>query len=108
MLDTDVIDYIYLDDEDDTPVLVVSDPLSWRSPHDARHLDALRDKLNAQIEFVESGQIRGVWPDYAGGAVRVEVVAHCPLPRGAVEFYHLARDVMERANMDLRFQLLDA
>jgi len=108
VLETDLIDYIYLDDEDDTPVLVVSDPLSWRPADHQRHLDALRDKLNAQIVFVETGQIRGVWPDYAGGPVRVEVVAHCPLTRGAGEFYGLARDVMERANMDLRFQLLDA
>ena len=40
--------------------------------------------------------------------MRVEVVAHCPLTQSAGEFYGLARDVMERANMDLRFQLLDA
>ncbi|MEO8925560.1 MAG: DUF6572 domain-containing protein [Caulobacteraceae bacterium] len=108
VLETDLIDYIYLDDDTDTCVLVVSDPLSWRPPDDARHLGALRDKLNAQIAFVESGQIRGVWPDYAGGTVRVEVVARCRLTRSAGEFYGLARDVMERANMDLRFQLLDA
>ncbi len=108
VLETDLIDYIYLDDDTDTPVLVVSDPLSWRPPDDAHHLGALRDKLNAQITFVETGQIRAVWPDYAGGPVRVEVVARCRLTPSAGEFYGLARDVMERANMDLRFQLLDA
>ncbi len=108
VLETDLIDYIYLDDDTDTCVLVVSDPLSWRPPDEKRHLGALRDKLNAQIAFVETGQIRAVWPEYDGGQVRVEVVARCPLTRGAGEFYYLARDVMEKANMDLRFQLLDA
>ena len=108
VLETDLIDYIYLDDDTDTCVLVVCDPLSWRPPDDERHLDALRDKLNAQIAFVETGQIRGVWPAYKGGTVRVEVVAHCPLTQSADAFYGVARDVMERANMDLRFQLLDA
>jgi hypothetical protein len=108
VLETDIIDYIYLDDDSDTCVLVVCDPLTWRPPEDQRHLDALRDKLNAQIEFVETGQIRAVWPDYDGGQVRVEVVARCRLTQSAGEFYGLARDVMERANMDLRFQLLDA
>src|SRR5207248_3104550 len=51
VLETDLIDYIYLDDRDETPVLVVSDPLTWRPPEDQRHLDMLRDKLNAQIVF---------------------------------------------------------
>jgi hypothetical protein len=108
VLETDLVDYIYLDDDTDTPVLVVSDPLTWRPPEDQLHLDALRDKLNAQIAFVETGQIKGVWPGYAGGPVRVEVVAHCPLTQPAVHFYNVARKVMTGANMDLRFQLLDA
>lgn len=108
VLETDLIDYIYLDDEDETPVLVVSDPLTWRPPEDQRHLDALRDKLNAQIAFIETGQIRSVWPGFDGRQVRVEVVARCPLTESASHFYALARQVMTKANMDLRFQLLDA
>jgi hypothetical protein len=108
VLETDVVDYIYLDDDSETPVLVVCDPLTWRPPEDQRHLDALRDKLNAQIAFVETGQIRGVWPAYDGRRVRVEVVAHWPLTEAAGEFYSLARDVMTTANMDLRIQMLDA
>ena len=108
VLETDLIDYIYLDDRDETPVLVVSDPLTWRPPEDQRHLDMLRDKLNAQIVFIETGQIKAVWPSYDGRPVRVEVVARCPLTEGARHFYSLARQVMTEANMDLRFQLLDA
>jgi hypothetical protein len=40
--------------------------------------------------------------------VRVEVVARCPLTQSAAHFYAVARKVMTTANMDLRFQLLDA
>jgi hypothetical protein len=108
VLETDLVDYIYLDDEDETPVLVVSDPLTWRPPEDERHLDVLRDKLNAQIAFIETGQIKSVWPRFDGRQVRVEVIARCPLTHTASEFYSLARQVMTKANMDLRFQLLDA
>ncbi len=108
VLETDLIDYIYLDDDDEIPVLVVSDPLTWRPPDQARHLEALRDKLNTQIAFVETGQICGVWPPYSGGAVRVEVVAKCPLSPAAADFYGVARKVMTRANMDLSFRLWDA
>jgi len=108
VLETDLVDYIYLDDDSDVPVLVVSDPLSWRPPEDQRHLDALRDKLNAQIAFVETGQIRAIHPAYEGGLVRVEVVAKCPLTEAASAFYGFARRVMTGANMDLCFQLWDA
>jgi hypothetical protein len=108
VLDTDLINYIYLDDDDHVPVLVVSDPLTWRPPEDQRHLDMLRDKLNTQITFVETGQIKGVWSAYDGGLVRVEVVGRCPLTQAAGRFYDLARKVMTAANMELRFQLLDA
>src|SRR5579862_7077059 len=104
VLETDLVDYIYLDDATETPVLVVSDPLTWRPPEDERHLAALRDKLNAQIAFVETGQIGQVWPAWDGRLVRVEVVARCPLTLAAREFYGLARRVMTGANMELCFQ----
>lgn len=108
VLETDLVDYIYLDEESVTPVIVVSDPLTWRPPEDEVHLDALREKLNSQIAFIETGQIKSVWPGFAGGLVRVEVVARCPLTEAAERFYDAARKVMTGANMDLRFQLLDA
>ncbi len=107
VLETDLVDYVYLDDQTQTPVLVVSDPLHWRPPEDEDHLDALRDKLNAQIAFVETGQIRGVWPGYAGGLVKVEVVARYALNRAAKEFYGVAESVMRKANMSLDFRLCD-
>jgi len=105
--DTDVVDYIYLDDDEQTPVLVVSDPLPWR-PGDAAHLDILRNKLNAQIAFVETGQIRDVYPPYGGGRVRVEVVARCRLNDAAAQLYAAAQRTMAKANMDLAFRLWDA
>jgi hypothetical protein len=108
VLETDIVDYVYLDDDTMTPVLVVSDPLTWKPPEDDLHLEALRDKLNSQIAFVETGQIRGVWPGFAGGLVRVEVVARCALNRMAEEFYTVASQTMHKANMDLQFRLCDS
>ena len=108
VLDTDQIDFVYLDERTATPVIVVSDPLTWRPPEDEDHLEVLRTKLNAQIAFVETGQIKGVWPGYAGGRVKVEVIARCALTRMAQEFYGVAERVMRDANMALDFHLCDA
>jgi hypothetical protein len=107
VLEPDVIDYIYLETDDGVPVLVVNDPLSWRPPNDRRHLKALREKLNAQIAFIETGQLTGVWPAYSGGPVRVQVHASCALTHTAQAFYSVAREVMTEANIDLRVQILD-
>jgi hypothetical protein len=110
VLDTDVIDYVYLEDATQTPVLVVSDPLKWTVDDDAEedHLEALREKLNSQIAYVESGQIRGIFPPYDGGEVRVEVIARHALTTTAREFYAVARRVMAESNIVLQFRLCDA
>ncbi|HEY7852830.1 MAG TPA: DUF6572 domain-containing protein [Caulobacteraceae bacterium] len=107
VLETHLIDYIYLEGDDEVPVLVVSDPLSWRPPEDRRHLKVLREKLNAQIAFVETGQLTSVWPGWGGGQVRVQVYASCALTDTAQAFYQAAREAMTGANIDLRVQLLD-
>ena len=108
VLETNVIDYIFLEEEDEVPVLVVSDPLSWRPPQDRPHLQALREKLKAQIAFVETGQINGVWPAYKGGLVRVQVYASCALSHMARDFYDGVSKTMADSNMELRVRLLDA
>jgi hypothetical protein len=104
----DIVDYVYLEDETQTPVLVVSDPMTWRPPEDEDHLELLREKLNSQIAFVESGQIGSIWAPYSGGIVRVEVVARHALNAAAKEFYSVAARVMRKSNMDLQFRLCDA
>ena len=84
--DVDVVDYAYLEDDTGMPVLVVSDPLTWKPPEDEDHLELLREKLNSQIAFVETGQLGALYPPYRGGLVRVEVVARHALNLDAREF----------------------
>jgi hypothetical protein len=106
--DVDIVDYVYLEDDTGVPVLVVSDPMTWKPPEDEDHFELLREKLNSQIAFVENGQLKSVYPPYRGGLVKVEVIARHALNRAAEEFYGLAGHIMKQANMDLRFRLCDA
>jgi hypothetical protein len=110
VLDTNIIDYIFLEDgEPQLPVLAVNDPLSWRPPEDRRHLWALREKLKTQVAFVETGQLSVVWPCFQGGLVRVQVYAACSLTDAAQDFYvNTGRRLLDDANMELRVRLLDA
>jgi hypothetical protein len=36
--ETDTIDYIYLEEESEAPVLVVSDPLGWTKQEESSHI----------------------------------------------------------------------
>jgi hypothetical protein len=103
----DTVDYIYLEEEDHAPVLVVSDPLGWTPTEENRHIGLLTDKLNTQVQFVSSGQILQVWPEFHNGnLVWVEVAARCALSRRAEDFYDHARSVLSETNMGLRVMLL--
>ena len=103
----DTVDYIYMQEQDEAPVLVVSDPLGWSPPEEIQHIELLTEKLNTQIVFVNSGQIVQVWPKFhTGEAVWVEVAARCALSRRAEDFYNHARKVLAETNIGLRFMLL--
>ena len=105
--ETDTIDYIYLEEETEAPVLVVSDPMGWSPPEEPVHIELLAEKLNTQIAFVNSGQIVQVWPEFRDGKiVWVEVAARCALSPKAHEFYQHAGGVMAEANIKLRLMLL--
>lgn len=105
--ETDTVDYVYLEEASDAPVLVVSDPLGWTPPEENPHLELLREKLNTQIQFVNSGQIVQVWPEFRDGKiVWVEVAARCALSPRAEDFYVHAGATMADANIRLRFMLL--
>lgn len=106
--EVDVVDYVYLEDDTQIPVLVVSDPLGWKEPDIDGHLELLREKLNSQIAFVDSGQINTLWEPYSGGMVRVEVIARHALTAEGYEFYRAAAEVMRESNIDLQFRLCDA
>ena len=105
--ETDTIDYIYLEEQSEAPVLVVSDPLGWSPREEADHIELLAEKLNTQITFVNSGQIMQVWPEFRDGRiVWVEVAARCALSPKAEEFYQHAGGVLADQGMKLRLMLL--
>ena len=103
----DTIDYVYVEEQSEAPVLVVSDPLGWTAAEEGAHIEMLTEKLQTQMAFVATGQIAEVWPAFhEGEPVWVEVAGRCALSRRAEDFYEHARQVMANDNMKLRFMLL--
>lgn len=67
-----VIDYISLDEEQETVVLSIADNLSWDEATD--HVLLLQDKLNWYLEFIEGDEIYEKYPQARGKSVTIEVL----------------------------------
>jgi hypothetical protein len=86
----DKVDAIGIENDSGLAVLTVVDAWDWQ--HEKEHLVALKAKLNAYVNFVESGQIWEAYPDAADRHVVIDVVGRFPMPQAGVE---LLRSVSE-------------
>jgi hypothetical protein len=100
---TDKIDAIGVDRSSGCVVLTISDHLPWTVADDG-HLDLLRDKLNAYLSFVESGQLIEAYPDAAGRHVVICVVGKHDLSAPASEFFGNATETVAASGLTLPFE----
>ena len=70
------VDAIGLDNETDQTVLTIADSWDWNN--EPKHLIALQAKLNAYLEFIESGQVWDEYPTAKGKNLRIDVVFRFP------------------------------
>jgi hypothetical protein len=102
---TNKIDAIGVDRGSGCVVLTISDHLPWSSAADG-HLELLREKLNAYLAFIESGQLIEAYPDAAGRHAVINVVGKYDLSGPASEFLDNATAAISRAGLTLRFEKL--
>lgn len=100
---TDKIDAIGLDRRTDCVILTISDHLPWISTADG-HFALLRAKLNAYLDFVESGQLIEAYPDAAGRRIVINVVGKFDLSVPAAEFFDNATSTVSAVGLTLRFE----
>ena len=100
---TDKIDAIGVDRRSGCVVLTISDHLPWTSVADG-HLALLREKLNAYLAFIESGQLIKAYPDAAGRHVVINLVGKYDLSAPASEFLDNATATVSAAGLTLRFE----
>jgi hypothetical protein len=76
-------------------VLILFDAWEWESEQQAlyRHLLALQDKLNAYLAFIESGQLREMYPNSAGQKIRIDIITRFASPEIVGRFLDQARTV---------------
>ena len=70
------------------------------------HLLALQAKINAYIDFVEEGQLHGVYPAAPGRGVVIDVVTRHELPPAGVQLLADASAVCRDLNIEVRTRYL--
>ena len=99
---TNIIDAIGIRREGKV-ILTISDHHSW---DENCHLQLLQDKINAYLQFIESGQILEDYPNAAGKEVVIEtVMKYRPTP-GAISFLEEAKEIIKGAGFDFHWRVL--
>ena len=102
---TNVVDFIGIDNTTGDVVLTISDHLMWPES-DNEHFLLLQEKLNTYLSFIESGELLETYPNAEGRAVLIEVVCKYPLGEKAKLFFENAAAVIQAADYTLKFSLL--
>ena len=103
---TNVIDFIGINNETGYVILTISDHLAWTG-QDAEHISVLQEKLNAYFRFVESGEIYQSYPKARGRQILIDIVGKYPPNDFACEFLAYAEDVAKSAGIGLCSRLLE-
>lgn len=102
--DQETVDAIGVDRSGREVVLVISDHLDWTNPRN--HLEALQEKINTYLRFIESGEMAQTYPKAVGRAPVIKVVGAHPLSADGIRFFEDALPVLREAGVDLRFAML--
>jgi hypothetical protein len=100
--DIDKVDRLAFNRNNGDALLVISDHLDW-DENEGEHLLVLQGKLNAYLEFVESGQLYIKHPRAIGKKIIFYVVGKFPLSEEASKFYRLARKAIQDYGYSLQF-----
>jgi hypothetical protein len=98
-----VIDFVWRDEKNNRAVLTISDHLDWEA--EGAHLLLLQDKLNHYLEFIESGQLIVVKPEFRSLPVLIHVAAQYPLSEQAAKFYDMVKERVAELGFSMMFDL---
>lgn len=98
VLDYDKIDAI-AEDKDQNVVLLLADHLDWEREYE--HLKILQNKVNAYIQFVESGQIWEIRPKCKGNKVIFDIRFKHSVTTNCLKLINNITEVVKPLNIEL-------
>jgi hypothetical protein len=85
-------------------VLTISDHHSWE---ETWHLQLLQEKINAYLQFIESGQIFEDYPNAVGRELLIETVLKYQPTIEATSFLNKAKEVIEGAGFGFQWRVFN-
>jgi hypothetical protein len=100
-----VVDFAATDPTLNQVILVISDHLEWTDDDESNklHMYLLQQKVNAYLEFVESGAIYRSYPNAVGRSVVIRVMAKFPMSGEAAKFFEKVRSTVLELGYDIEF-----
>ena len=84
-------------------VLTISDHHSWE---ETWHFQLLEDKINAYLQFIESGQIFEEYPNSIGKKLVIETAMKYKPTSEALSFLEKIKDIVEGAGIEFRWKVI--
>ena len=101
---SDRVDAVGVDASSGKVILTISDDLDWSD--ESSHLLALQDKLNAYLQFIESGELLSADPDATRRKVVIDVVTRLEIPTSGLRFLEEVRPILGSTGIELRTRVL--
>ena len=98
--DAGTVDVIGIEDLTGFVVLTIVDVLDWTD--DQQHLLALQAKLNAYMNFIESGQIWESYPGSDGRPVVIDIVGRFAVPEAGRVFLERVSSLCAEKQIEIR------
>jgi hypothetical protein len=98
--ETGVVDAIGVDGVSGKLVMSIADHLDWKE--ERLHLEALRDKFNAYLHAIQSGDLVNSYPDAEGRSVVIELVTRVALPDVGLKFLEHVEQTAKQLDVEVR------
>lgn len=92
--ESNVVDFIGIDKETGAVGLLISDHLEWLPSKNP----LIKDKVNAYLDYIESGELLKAYPDAADRDVYIELVHQYPPTEAALKILTRIRQVAKEVN----------
>jgi hypothetical protein len=96
---TDEVDSIGTDNETENIILSIIDDLNWND--EDTHIVLLQEKINNYLGFIESGEIKEVYPEAEGRNIELVIYAKYNLTERAIQFLTYASEIILNAGYTL-------
>lgn len=100
---TNVVDFIGIEESTGRVVLTISDHLPW---DDDEHFPLLQEKLNRYLAFIESGEIHESYPEASGRMPVIDLVLKHRPGEEVVRLLELAKEQIEGGDIEFRYGAL--